>query len=84
MKSQHNAFTERKESAFNTPTERAKATIAATKAAALTPPKGGHSVNGLKNLSKRGQRLTQPAKNGISVRPKSTGEIPQALRSTKG
>lgn len=62
VKSTGNAFSEVRRSPFaDDQAERAKATLHSRKVA-IQEPKGGHAVHGLKNLSKRGQRLLAPVR----------------------
>ena len=81
-KSSANAFTRREPSGFDTPHERAKATIAATNAEKLAPV-GGHAVNGLKNLSKRAQRQLAPVRPGFCTPIEPAGSGIKRLSKTK-
>ncbi|MFA5898047.1 MAG: hypothetical protein WC829_02920 [Hyphomicrobium sp.] len=75
QKSTGNAFTLPKRSLFaDDQAERAKATLH-SRNVAIKPPVGGHAVNGLTNLSKRGQRLLAPVKVGFCtpIEPAGSG-----------
>lgn len=74
-KSMNNAFSVRPVSLFHgDQAERAKATLH-SRNVAIKPPVGGHAVNGLTNLSKRGQRLLAPVKVGFCtpIEPAGSG-----------
>jgi hypothetical protein len=74
-KSTGNAFSEVRKSPFaGDKAEQAKATIQA-RAEAIKAPVGGHAVNGLKNLSKRGQKLLAPVRVGFCtpIEPPGSG-----------
>ena len=78
-KSMNNVFTEKRLSPFaGDKAEQAKATIQARNEArneAIKAPVGGHAVNGLKNLSKRGQKLLAPVRVGFCtpIEPAGSG-----------
>lgn len=82
-KSTGNAFSEVRRSPFaDDQSERAKATLHSRKVA-IQEPKGGHAVHGLKNLSKRGQRLLAPVRANFCTPIEPAGSGIARLAKTK-
>lgn len=61
------------------PAETAKATLLKKKAVSKAPT-GGHAVKSLGALSKRGQKLLMPARNGIGIEAASAGVKRTAMK----